>query len=195
MSTSIKRQKVATSDYSVAFPWSTNLKALMKRVWGIESFRRNQEAVINATMSRRDVVCLMPTGGGKSLCFQAPALLEKGTTLVVTPLLSLMQDQIYNLRAVGVRAETIHGATSAADAKAILKRLVEGGVKQGKRKRSQEDVEIDEDEREVKLIYVRLLSSLIVLTGRRSRLRRSQRAKRSSQGFRRCTTRACFQES
>lgn len=59
----------------------------------------------------------MPTGGGKSLTFQLPALLTEGTTLVVTPLISLMQDQVYNLNKVGVRAEMINGATSAADAK------------------------------------------------------------------------------
>lgn len=60
---------------------------------------------------------IMPTGGGKSLTFQLPALLTEGTTLVVTPLISLMQDQVYNLNKVGVRAEMINGATSAADAK------------------------------------------------------------------------------
>lgn len=93
------------------------MKVVMKQVWGIDDFRLCQLAVINATLSQRDVVVIMPTGGGKSLTFQLPALFSEGTTLVVTPLISLMQDQVYNLNKVGVRAEMINGATSAADAK------------------------------------------------------------------------------
>ncbi|KAK9081904.1 hypothetical protein Syun_030741 [Stephania yunnanensis] len=79
------------------FPWSKKLEANNKKVFGNHSFRPNQREVINATMSGCDVFVLMPTGGGKSLTYQLPALVCPGITLVVSPLVSLIQDQIMHL--------------------------------------------------------------------------------------------------
>ena len=70
-----------------SFPWDSQLESFSKSVFGINKFRANQKGIINATKSNRNVFVCMPTGSGKSLCFQLPALLEKGVTLVIMPLL------------------------------------------------------------------------------------------------------------
>ena len=74
-----------------------DLTAALKRCFGFDCFRPGQEAIVRDVLSRRDVLALMPTGGGKSLCFQFPALLQPGVTLVVSPLIALMQDQVRQL--------------------------------------------------------------------------------------------------
>ena len=76
------------------FEWSGELRAWLQRTFGYAQFRPQQEAVMNATMAGRDCFVLTPTGGGKSLCFQLPALVERGVTVVVSPLVSLIQDQV-----------------------------------------------------------------------------------------------------
>ncbi|QNP70882.1 DNA helicase RecQ [Streptomyces roseirectus] len=82
--------------------------ATLRRVFGYESFRGEQEAVVEHVVGGGDAVVLMPTGGGKSLCYQIPALVRPGTGIVVSPLIALMQDQVDALRAVGVRAGFIN---------------------------------------------------------------------------------------
>jgi ATP-dependent DNA helicase Q1 len=165
----------AAVDYSGQFPWSAKAKSIAKDVFGIDNFRLEQESAINASMDGREIVCVMPTGGGKSLIYQLPALLTPGTTLVITPLISLMQDQTYNLRQNSVRAEMLNSATSKEDAKMITARMVNGGkanVPKGKGKgkgkgkdikpmkkevdwdAEEEEDETEEDEREIKLVYV-----------------------------------------
>src|SRR5712664_1945429 len=72
----------------------SELKSALKQMFGFDHFRAGQEAVVRDVLSRRDVLALMPTGGGKSLCFQLPGLLQPGVTLVVSPLIALMQDQV-----------------------------------------------------------------------------------------------------
>ncbi|KAJ2334165.1 hypothetical protein GGH91_005770, partial [Coemansia sp. RSA 2671] len=99
------------------FPWSDSIHALLRRVFKIDSFRDNQEAVINATLDNRDVVVIMPTGGGKSLCYQLPALVSSGLTLVVSPLIALMVDQVLQLKELGINAEAL--TSESANAKAI----------------------------------------------------------------------------
>ncbi|MFI8164616.1 RecQ family ATP-dependent DNA helicase, partial [Streptomyces microflavus] len=78
--------------------------ATLHRVFGYETFRGEQEAVVDHVIAGGDAVVLMPTGGGKSLCYQIPALVRPGTGVVVSPLIALMQDQVDALRALGVRA-------------------------------------------------------------------------------------------
>src|SRR5258705_7613683 len=78
--------------------------ATLHRVFGYDAFRGEQEAIIEHVVTGGDSVVLMPTGGGKSLCYQIPALVRPGTGVVVSPLIALMQDQVDALRALGVRA-------------------------------------------------------------------------------------------
>jgi RecQ family ATP-dependent DNA helicase len=95
------------------FPWSGDVFQTMKRVFKLKGFRLHQLESINATLAGKDVFVLMPTGGGKSLCYQLPALVDsgktKGITVVISPLLSLMDDQVNRLRQHGVQAFCLHG--------------------------------------------------------------------------------------
>jgi len=91
-----------------------DLTAALKRCFGFDRFRPGQEAIVSDVLSRRDVLALMPTGGGKSLCFQLPALLQPGVTLVVSPLIALMQDQVRQLENNGIPAAFINSSLDAA---------------------------------------------------------------------------------
>src|ERR1700721_1511740 len=86
------------------------LQAALKRIFGFDQFRAGQEAVVRDALAGRDVLALMPTGGGKSLCFQLPALLRPGVTLVVSPLIALMQDQVRLLRDNDIPASFINSS-------------------------------------------------------------------------------------
>ncbi|KAF8316779.1 ATP-dependent DNA helicase [Clavulina sp. PMI_390] len=128
LASSAKGKRASTSqeaaiDYNEEFEWSGPMKARMKEVFSIQSFRLCQEGVCNASMDGRDIVCVMPTGGGKSLTYQLPALLSPGCTLVISPLISLITDQILHLREAGVEAVMLTGATSKEDSKDIFSRL------------------------------------------------------------------------
>ena len=81
---------------------------VLKQYWGYDAFRPVQEDIISAAAAGRDVLAILPTGGGKSVCFQIPALMREGLALVVTPLISLMKDQVQNLEARGIKALAIH---------------------------------------------------------------------------------------
>ena len=87
-------------------------KEALKAVFGYDSFRPGQEAVINAVLEGRDILAVMPTGAGKSLCYQVPAMLLSGITLVISPLISLMQDQVKALNEAGVDAAFINSSLS-----------------------------------------------------------------------------------
>ncbi|MBO6575416.1 MAG: RecQ family ATP-dependent DNA helicase [Rhodothermales bacterium] len=86
--------------------------SVLRTYWGHTGFRAGQEAVIRDAVEGRDLLAVLPTGGGKSLCYQLPALMGEGTTLVISPLIALMQDQVEALRSRGVRAVAIHGGMS-----------------------------------------------------------------------------------
>src|ERR1700691_6716400 len=87
---------------------TADLEATLRERFGLERFRPGQREVIQQVLDRRDVLCVMPTGGGKSLCYQLPALLIDGLTLVVSPLIALMKDQVDVLRQRGVRATLLN---------------------------------------------------------------------------------------
>ena len=87
-------------------------KEILKQYWGYDAFRPMQEEIISAAAEGRDVLAILPTGGGKSVCFQVPALMKEGIALVVTPLIALMKDQVQNLEARGIKALAIHAGMS-----------------------------------------------------------------------------------
>lgn len=91
--------------------------AALKRYWGYDTFRGLQGEVISHVVQGEDALVLMPTGAGKSLCYQLPALLADGITVVVSPLIALMQDQVGALKAMGIRAEFLNSSLSAAQAR------------------------------------------------------------------------------
>src|SRR3981189_2886159 len=87
---------------------SDSLASLLQTAFGFSSFRPNQEAVCCAVVEGKDALLVMPTGSGKSLCFQLPGIARGGTTLVISPLIALMEDQIAKLRERGFAADRIH---------------------------------------------------------------------------------------
>jgi len=91
------------------FPWDQDISDLRRNVFGLPNFRPNQKAIVNATLSKKDVFVCMPTGAGKSLCFQLPALKDQGVTLVIMPLISLIFDQINQLKSLGIEAIGLAG--------------------------------------------------------------------------------------
>jgi ATP-dependent DNA helicase RecQ len=101
---------------------------VLQRVFGFESFRGRQAEVVDAVVAGGDAVVLMPTGAGKSLCYQVPALVRRGTGLVVSPLIALMHDQVDALRAVGVRAEFLNSTQSIAERQEVERALLAGDV-------------------------------------------------------------------
>ncbi len=105
------------------------MKDLLGKYFGFKEFRPLQEDIINAVLKKEDVFVLMPTGGGKSLCYQLPALKNKGVTLVISPLIALMKDQVDSLRANGISAEFINSSLSSEEIKRCEERILEGKVK------------------------------------------------------------------
>jgi ATP-dependent DNA helicase RecQ len=95
----------------------------LQQVFGLREFRPNQQAIIDQVLGGGDAFVLMPTGGGKSLCYQLPALHREGLGIVVSPLISLMKDQVDSLRAQGVRAAMYNSSLPAAEARAVLAQL------------------------------------------------------------------------
>ncbi|MBQ2166835.1 MAG: ATP-dependent DNA helicase RecQ, partial [Bacteroidaceae bacterium] len=105
---------------------STNYLDILREYWGYDSFRGIQEQIITSIGEGRDTLGLMPTGGGKSICFQVPTLAMKGLCLVITPLISLMKDQVAQLRLRGIKAETIHTGMVRDDVVRILDNCILG---------------------------------------------------------------------
>ena len=104
-------------------------KEALKAVFGYDSFRPGQEAVINAVLEGRDILAVMPTGAGKSLCYQVPAMLLSGITLVISPLISLMQDQVKALNEAGVDAAFINSSLSEKEMHDTFKNASKGQYK------------------------------------------------------------------
>jgi ATP-dependent DNA helicase RecQ len=113
-----------------ATAWSTaDLMAVIARYWGYESLRPLQEPAMRAMLEGRDSLVVLPTGGGKSLCYQAPAVLRGGTTVVVSPLIALMKDQVDSLRACGVASAQLDSTQLASERLAVEKDLRKGLIR------------------------------------------------------------------
>ncbi|XP_042036228.1 ATP-dependent DNA helicase Q-like 2 isoform X3 [Salvia splendens] len=117
---------VSVENWSGPFEWDSQADDVRLNVFGISAYRANQREILNAIMSRRDVLVIMAAGGGKSLCYQLPAVLREGVALVVSPLLSLIQDQVMGLAALGIKAFMLTSTTNKDDEKFIYKALEKG---------------------------------------------------------------------
>ena len=101
----------------------TSPREVLKRHFGYEDFRDQQETIIQTVLDGRSAFVLMPTGGGKSLCYQVPALLSERVTVVVSPLIALMKDQVDALRMNGIVADYLNSALSAVEQAAVIERV------------------------------------------------------------------------
>ncbi|HET7117398.1 MAG TPA: ATP-dependent DNA helicase RecQ [Hanamia sp.] len=104
-------------------------KEILKEYWGYEAFRPLQEEIINSILASRDTLALMPTGGGKSICFQVPSLMNEGLCLVISPLIALMKDQVANLKKKGIPALSIYSGMSYIEVKKTLQNAAYGKFK------------------------------------------------------------------
>ncbi|MFD2116522.1 DNA helicase RecQ [Paenibacillus yanchengensis] len=102
---------------------------ILQQVYGYDSFRKGQEEIISTVLQGRDTLAILPTGAGKSVCYQIPALLLPGTTLVISPLISLMKDQVDNLRRVGVSCAYLNSSLTAAEYSNTLSEAIAGHYK------------------------------------------------------------------
>ena len=106
-----------------------NPEDILKEFWGFSSFRGSQKKVIDAVLNKQDVLALMPTGGGKSICFQVPAMAKDGLCIVVSPLIALIQDQIDNLKKQGIKAMALTGGIPLDELITLLDNCLYGGYK------------------------------------------------------------------
>lgn len=106
-----------------------NPQEILKKVWGYESFRPLQAEIIESVLSGNDTLALLPTGGGKSLCFQVPSLLNEGICLVISPLIALMKDQVFHLKQKGIPALSIYSGMDFIEIKKTLKNATYGNFK------------------------------------------------------------------
>jgi ATP-dependent DNA helicase RecQ len=102
---------------------------LLKSTFGHDSFRDSQEEAVDAILQNRDLITILPTGGGKSLCYQLPSLMMDGVSIVISPLIALMQDQVYALQNNGIKAEMINSSQDFKDVQDITARLIRNEIK------------------------------------------------------------------
>lgn len=102
--------------------------SVLRNVFGYEQFRGQQQAIIDQIVGGGDALVLMPTGGGKSLCYQIPALCRQGTAIVVSPLIALMHDQVTALQQLGVRAAALHSGLTPEQSREVLSALMRGAI-------------------------------------------------------------------
>ena len=104
-------------------------RKFLEHYFGYREFRPGQEELINGVLHRRDVFGIMPTGGGKSICYQVPALMLPSITLVISPLISLMRDQVLALKAAGVPAAYINSTLNEAQMRLVYRNMLAGMYK------------------------------------------------------------------
>ena len=106
-----------------------SIHSILKQYWGFDSFRPLQEEIINSVLEGKDTLALMPTGGGKSLCYQVPVMMKEGLCLVISPLIALMKDQVENIRRKGITAFAIYSGMSRKEVINIFKVATESNCK------------------------------------------------------------------
>ena len=99
------------------------VKQKFQQIWGYENFRPPQEEIIQALLQGKDALIVLPTGGGKSICFQLPAVIQTGLTIVVSPLVALMENQVARLRQLGLAGALLHGEISKNERKKTLEAI------------------------------------------------------------------------
>ncbi|WP_295055777.1 DNA helicase RecQ [Sulfuricurvum sp.] len=110
-------------------PAGSSLHATLKEVFGFTGFREHQALAVQSIIENKDMLMLLPTGGGKSLCYQLPAIVKEGVTVVVSPLLALMYDQVSALKVMGIQAESLSSMQTEAEVHKIQKDLMEQKIK------------------------------------------------------------------
>ena len=105
------------------------MENVLKQYFGYSAFRPKQREIIQHLLDGKDALVLMPTGGGKSMCYQLPALMMNGVTVVVSPLLSLMKDQVESLQANGIAARAINSAVSETENMLVRRECAQGMIK------------------------------------------------------------------
>jgi ATP-dependent DNA helicase RecQ len=108
---------------------SDKARNILTQYWGFSSFRPLQEEIIDAVLKQEDVLALLPTGGGKSVCFQIPALLQEGLCLVITPLIALMKDQVNSLKKRGIAAGSVHTGMHRDEIESVYSNCLTGKIK------------------------------------------------------------------
>lgn len=106
-----------------------NLQEVLKTYWGYDSFRPLQEDIIRSVLAKKDTLALLPTGGGKSICFQVPTMVSEGICIVVSPLIALMKDQVNNLQNKGIKAAAIYSGMRPREIDIVLDNCIYGGYK------------------------------------------------------------------
>src|SRR5574340_197967 len=119
------RQPGADPASTASMPHSSP-QQMLREVFGYENFRGAQQAIVEHVVAGGDALVLMPTGGGKSLCYQIPALLRRGVGIVVSPLIALMQDQVDALQQLGVKAAVLNSSLAADSARDVFGKLMRG---------------------------------------------------------------------
>ena len=106
-----------------------NKQQILEQYWGFNSFRPLQEDIINSVLNGKDTLALLPTGGGKSMCFQVPAMMQEGICIVISPLIALMKDQVESLVNKGIKAISITSAMHKREIDIALDNCIHGTVK------------------------------------------------------------------
>ena len=102
---------------------------ILKKYWGHTKFRLNQYEIIEQVLKKNDTLAILPTGGGKSICYQIPTLLQEGICIVISPLISLMKDQIQHLQSKGIKSVSITSNMQYFEIDTALNNCIYGGVK------------------------------------------------------------------
>lgn len=112
----------------MTFAQVSRAKEILHQFWGYSDFRRPQDAIVNSVINKNNTLALLPTGGGKSLCYQVPALVFEGLCLVISPLTALMQDQVDDLKSKGIKAEMISAYMKKSEVDRVLNECVFGKI-------------------------------------------------------------------